>query len=273
VKRTILDIQDIQKSFAINYTGRGRAFKKEYRNVINGLSMKLQDGKVSALIGGNGAGKTTLFNLISGLLRPDSGSITFDNASSKIECTQCSPWKISGAGVGRMFQGTRIFGELSVMDHLMLQVTTAGLEVPGINIVKARKHKEVIRNLRFQINEDLQGIGGLEEILKHIDKPAASLSFAQQRMLSLAGLLIGDYKLLLLDEPSSGMSPDSYDTLYAIINRMKGMGRSVFLIEHNMAFIRNVVDHCHYMEEGKLRYSGSPEEVLAKEEVQQSYLM
>lgn len=273
MEKIVLDIQNIQKSFAISYAGRGRILKKEYKNVINGLSLQIPGGRASALIGGNGAGKTTLFNLISGLLRPDEGKIIFNATSSSIECNRATPWQISSAGVGRMFQGTKVFGELSVMDHLFLQAIPTEVELPFYNLIRWKKNKDTIKKTKQYIIDRLEQVKGFEELLLMKDKAASSLAFAQQRMLSLAGLMLGNYSLLLLDEPSSGMSPDSFDTIFEIIEKLKVEGKSVFLIEHNMSFIQNVVDHCHYMEEGKIRYSGSPDEVLAMEAVKQSYLM
>lgn len=273
MEKIILDIQNIQKSFALSYAGRGSALKKEYRNVVNGLSLEIPEGRVSALIGGNGAGKTTLFNLISGLLRPEEGKIIFNSLTSPVDCTKSTPWRISAAGIGRMFQGTRVFGELSVMDHLLIQAIPAEVEFPFYNLIKGKTYKRTNKEIKQQIINRLEEIPGFDELLHMKDNAASSLAFAQQRMLSLAGLLVGNYSLLLLDEPSSGMSPDSFNTLIEIIKKIKAEGKSVFLIEHNMSFIENVVDHCHFMEEGKIRFSGSPEEVLALEEVKQSYLL
>lgn len=273
MEKIILDIQNIQKSFALSYAGRSSAVKKEYRNVVNGLSLQIPEGKVSALIGGNGAGKTTLFNLISGLLRPEKGMIIFNPVASPLDCTKSSPWRISAAGIGRMFQGAKVFGELSVLDNLLLQAIPSEVEFPFYNLIKGKTYKRTNKDVKQKIIERLEGITGFDELLQMKDKAASSLAFAQQRMLSLAGLLVGNYSLLLLDEPSSGMSPDSFNTLIEIINNLKAEGKSVFLIEHNMSFIENVVDHCHFMEEGKIRFSGSPQEVLALEEVKQSYLL
>ena len=128
MENIVLELDNLQKSFAINYAGKGNVIGTEYKNVINGLSFRLERGKVTALVGGNGAGKTTIFNLVSGLLRPDTGKIVYYGREKQIECTRATPWQISGAGIGRLFQGTRIFGELSVMDHLLLQSCPAAVE-------------------------------------------------------------------------------------------------------------------------------------------------
>ena len=273
MKINILEIQNIHKSFALNYTGKGQALKMEYKNVIDGLSIDISRGDVTALIGGNGAGKTTLFNLISGLLRPDDGMILFRNNEHAVECTNASPWKIASAGIGRMFQGSRIYGELTVMDHLLIQSSPLEIEWPFYNIFKAGKTRSVIREAKERIMNELGVFGGFDETIREADNIASSLSFAQQRMLSLAGLICGDYQLLLLDEPSSGLNPDSFGLVYEVIERMRDSGKTVFLIEHNMDFVREVAGICHYMSEGKVLFSGSPESILDKDEVRQSYLL
>ena len=273
MENIVLEIDNIQKSFAINYAGKGNVIGTEYKNVINGLSFRLERGEVTALVGGNGAGKTTIFNLVSGLLRPDTGKIVYYGREKQIECTRATPWQISGAGIGRLFQGTRIFGELSVMDHLLLQSCPAAVESPFYNILKAGKSRRTISGMRDRIHEELEQYDEFREIIRFPDKVASSLSYAQQRMLSIAGLLIGDYELLLMDEPSSGLSPESNTVLYHLLDKVKEVGKSVFLIEHNMEFVRIVADHTHYMAEGKIKYSGTPEQVLETEEVRQSYLL
>lgn len=273
MENNILEIQNIHKSFALNYAGRGQAMKKEFKNVIDGLSIDIARGDVTALIGGNGTGKTTLFNLISGLLRPDDGMILFRSNKHDVECTNASPWRIASAGIGRMFQGTRIYGELTVMDHLLLQSLPVEIEWPFYNIFRAGKTKSFIREAKEKIMNELGAFSGFDEIIREADHIASRLSFAQQRMLSLAGLICGDYQLLLLDEPSSGLNPDSFGLVYKVIERMRDSGKTVFLIEHNMDFVREVAGMCHYMSEGKVLYSGSPESILDKDEVRQSYLL
>jgi ABC-type branched-subunit amino acid transport system ATPase component len=273
MEKTILDIQEIQKSFAMNYKGRGKVFNQEYKNVIKRLSMQIERGKVTALLGGNGAGKTSLFNLISGLLRPEEGRIFFYGKNGLVECSNSSAWEIAGSGIGRMFQGTRIFSDLSVMDHLLIQAAEKQPEFPMYSIFKPAKSRLTEQKARDKVEDVLKEYDLFRELLSHSGHAASSLSYAQQRLLSLAGLLLGPYELLLLDEPSSGLNPESFESLYKVIDQATENGKSVFLIEHNMEIIRNVADHCHYMSEGRLVFSGTPEEVLEKKEVKQSYLL
>jgi ABC-type branched-subunit amino acid transport system ATPase component len=273
MEKRVLEIENVKKSFAVNYSGKGNALGTEFKNVINGLSVDIDRGKVTALVGGNGAGKTTLFNMVSGLLRPDSGSINFYGKDKNIRCSTASPWEISDAGVGRLFQGTRVFGELSIMDNLILQSRNRNIEFPFYNIYNGRKSRQSILEIKESINEKLRRVDEFDKILKQSQKPALSLSYAQQRMLSMAGLLIGDYELLLMDEPSSGLSPESFSSLFEFMELVKKDGKSIFLIEHNMEFVRKTADHCYFIAEGKVKHSGSPEEILNKEDVKTSYLI
>jgi branched-chain amino acid transport system ATP-binding protein len=270
---TVLDIKNIHKSFAISYGKGSRVFGTEYKNVIDGLTLSLEEGKITSLVGGNGAGKTTLFNLVSGLLRPDGGSIVLKEDSRSIDCTRATPWKIASAGLGRMFQGSRIFGELSVMDQLFIQVYNTNVETPFYRLLHPVKSKASRQEGMDRIVEGLREFDDFRSLLNDGAKPASSLSFARQRMLSLAGLLLGDYRILLLDEPTSGLSPESFGTLYHFLDIMREHGKTVFLIEHNMKFINKAVDHCHYMAAGKILYSGNPAEVLQHSDVKQSYLL
>ncbi len=269
---TVLEIKEIRKSFAMNH-GRARVFGAEYKNVINDLSISLEEGMVTSLVGGNGEGKTTLFNLISGLLRPDNGQILYVGERESIDCILSSPWQIARAGIGRMFQGARVFDELSVKDHLLIQARQSEGEKPFSRMLRPARSKKLENELSERIYHELKGFEEFRALWDAADTPAAALSFARQRLLSLAGLLVGGYDLLLLDEPSSGLSRESFETLYKLLDVMRERGKTVFLIEHNMEFIKKAADTCHYMAEGRIHFSGSPEEVLDHADVKQSYLL
>lgn len=269
----VLIIKDIHKSFALRFA-RGRpASGSEVKEVVSGLDMELERGKITALVGGNGAGKTTLFNMISGLTRPDRGTIYFNTSAKEIDCTVSAPWRIAAAGIGRMFQGTRVFGDLSLEENLLLQARQSGSESPFHKLLYPVRSKSAQRELLSCMWDRLTAIEDLIELWENRTKAAFSVSFGMQRMCSLAGLMLGDYSLLLLDEPTSGLSPESYSAIYAILESLKEEGRSVFLIEHNMTFIENAADHCHFMAGGRISYSGKPAEVLTQAEVKRSYLL
>jgi ABC-type branched-subunit amino acid transport system ATPase component len=269
----VLEIRDISKSFALGYSGRSGRYSVEQKNVIDGLTMDVKRNEVTALVGGNGAGKTSLFNLISGLLKPDRGRVLFYGNDKTLDCIRARPWEAARAGIGRMFQGVRIFGQLSVMDHLVIQACTPASALPFHYFLMPHKSKKLTRRIREKIMDELDHYPEVSAMLADPARPVSSLSYAQQRILSLAGLVAGQYSLLLLDEPTSGLSAESFDTLYGMIEKMQQQGRSIFLIEHNMLFIKNAAAHCHFMSAGKILYSGPPDEVLDHEEVKKSYLL
>ncbi len=273
MKNTLLDIQAVEKSFALGYSGRRNIMGAGQKNVISGLSLELEAGKLTALVGGNGAGKTTLFNIISGLLRPDRGNAFFYGRGQTLDCSRAAPWNIARAGVGRHFQGSRVFTELSVKDHLLIQARKGMKEWPFRSVLFPSGDKKEQARLLEEIDSKLSAYDAFNDLMADADNAASSLSFARQRLLSLAGLLLGDYELLLLDEPTSGLNPESFEGLYELFEVLKKEGKSVFLIEHNMPFIRRAADVCHYMTEGNIRYSGPPDELLEQDEVKQSYLL
>jgi branched-chain amino acid transport system ATP-binding protein len=273
MQRRILEIKDISKSFALGYKAREGRYSDGHKNVIDGLTMDVNRNEVTALVGGNGAGKTSLFNLISGLLKPDRGRVLFYGNDKALDCTHARPWEAARAGIGRMFQGIRVFGQLSIMDHLLIQACTPASALPFHHFLMPHKHKTLKRRTREKIMDQLGCYSEVSAMLAEPARPVSSLSYAQQRLLSLAGLMVGKYSLLLLDEPASGFSPESFDTLYGMMEGMRQQGRSIFLIEHNMLFIKKVASCCHFMSAGKILFSGSPAEVLDYDEVKKSYLL
>ena len=190
-----------------------------------------------------------------------------------IDCTLARPWNIATAGIGRMFQGSRVYGPLSVVDHLLIQAQPAGAETPFSNVFFPMKNLRLKRELIRRIRHELAPFDGLNDLLDHGEQTAGSLSYARQRLLSLAGLLVGGYDLLLLDEPSSGLGRESFDMLHKLLEKIKEGGKTVFLIEHNMDFVRRSADICHYMAEGRILFSGTAGYVLNHEEVKRSYLL
>lgn len=268
---TILEIRAIHKSFAMKLGGGIRS-GWDRKEVLKGLSLKLQQGKVTSLVGGNGQGKTSLFNLISGFIRPDAGEIIYRTPALSMDCTRETPFRIANAGVGRMFQGSRVFPHLSVLDNLRLHYATNQMDAPFYRIRKFGHFKKEQKLIREHIIEMLDKHEAFNELKKEVDHRSSSLSFAQQRLLSLAGLMLGEYQVLLLDEPSSGLNPSAYDGMFSLINGMRSDGKTVFLIEHNMEFVRNLADVCHFLSDGVLTLSGSAAEVLEHRDVKESYL-
>lgn len=269
----ILQIQDLSKSFAI-HKQKGRAAGNDLISVINNISINIKRGSITSLIGGNGAGKTTLFNLISGLLRPDTGLITFHDEHKGHDLVHLAPHEISRLGVGRMFQEPRAFEKLSILENLVLYLGKYQCEWPFYNVfTRSRLKKEIAHDKEFILSRIEDHLGKEHSLYKNWNTNAGSLSFAEQRILSFIGLLLSDYRLILIDEPTSGINQDFLEHLKDWLLILKKDKRTVFMIEHNMDFVRSAAEYCHYMGAGQIKYSGTPEEVLENAVVQKEYLI
>lgn len=269
----ILQIDSIKKSFVRNIVNVRGEEENERFYIIDDFDLPVQRGKITALIGGNGAGKTTLFNIISGLMKPDSGTIHFSN-NKDISLIGKNPDKIARFGIGRMFQDSHIFQSVSVLDNMLLADSDDFGEFPFISLFKSKKNKEAeeyrIEKAR-QVFIDL--FGEDNPFWQKKDDLASSLSFGQQRLLGLAWLFVGKYELVLLDEPTAGVNPVIIKQSMNIIRKLvQEKNVTVFLIEHNMKVVLDVADFCCFMSHGKITAFGTPEDVIGDNEVRRTYL-
>ncbi len=231
---------------------------------VDRLSIGFAPGKITALIGPNGAGKTTAFNLIGGLLRPDTGSVRFeDNPISGL-----NPWRITSLGIGRLFQDVRLFKKMTVLENVM----TAFLKQEGESLWRVmlvpwtETGPEKVR--REKATELLEKVG-----LHHLaGTPAENLSYGQQKLVAIARLLAADARLLLLDEPTAGVNPAMIHKLLETVKRLATEGKTVIFVEHNMEVVRNMADWVYFMVAGKVTSFGSPSDVLSDPEVQAAYI-
>ncbi len=258
----ILEVKDIQMS----YTNA----RKEVFNLLNGVNMTVEKGKVTALIGGNGAGKTTLFNIISGFEKGFKGQVFLEGN----DVTRMPAHKISLKGLGRLFQGRQLMDDLTLMENMKIasEDTTGENPFEGLFCHKrvakseAAKEQQAIGILKKVFGEDSKYLGML-------DHKASELSYGEQRLIAMARLLMGDNRLLLLDEPTSGVNPKYIDTFRIIIRDMvEKENLTVVLIEHNMSFVRSVADYCHYLADGEIIKSGLTQFVLNDPVIRKDYL-
>lgn len=258
----ILEIKDIQISHANTH-------KKAF-NLLSGVSMAVEEGRVTALIGGNGAGKTTLFNIISGFEKGFKGQVVLDGH----DITKLPAHKISLMGLGRLFQGRQLMDDLTLMENMKI----ASDDTTGENPFNCFfQHRKMVAN---EIAKEQQAIEILERVfgennkyLRMLDHKASELSYGEQRLIAMARLLMGNDRLLLLDEPTSGVNPKYLDIFRKIIrNMVEKEGQSVLLIEHNMSFVRNVADYCHYLADGKIIKSGPTSKLLDDPIIRKDYL-
>jgi len=231
---------------------------------VDDVSLYFTEGKISALIGPNGAGKTTVFNIISGFIRPDSGEILFKNKT----IAGLPAWKITSAGLGRMFQDNRVFGKLTCLENVLLakkgnpgENPLGAFFFPGkVRIFEAANINEAKKWLEFV------GLADKAEI------PADNLSYGQQKLLAVARLMADGQELLLLDEPTAGVNPAMIGQVLALIKKIvKEAGKTVIIIEHNMSVILEIADFVYFMDDGKVETFGAPKDVLADERVREAY--
>ena len=258
----ILKLKNIQLSFT---DSRGETF-----NLLNGVNLDVKRETVTALVGGNGPGKTTLFNVISGFTDDFKGEILFDNLSLKGMASH----KISRLGIGRLFQGRQLIDDLSLMENMKIASVNRDGENPLTALFRQGQHRRTERQKEEQAIEILEQIFGKDnKYLAMLDKKASELSYGEQRLIAIARLLMGNNKLLLLDEPTSGVNPVYIETIKGIIRKIVKENRlTVLLIEHNMHFVRDIADFCAYLDNGKIEKVGTTEEVLDDKEVRSSYL-
>lgn len=231
---------------------------------VQDLSFGVQPGRITSLIGGNGAGKTTVFNLITGYLAPDAGSIRF--RGERIDGQQ--PHKIARTGISRSFQELRLFNRLTSLDNVQAAVP----QQKGESILRAiwggqtlRDEAQVTQARAHQILDDLV-------ILHQVDTLAEQLSYGQQKLLTLGRLVAAKGDFLLLDEPTSGLSPAMVDDFCARMKALVALGCTILLIEHNVEIVMRLSDWVIVLHQGTKIAEGTPEEVRRNESVMHTYL-
>ena len=270
----ILQIDSLTKSFVRNTINLRGESEDERFNIIDNLNLIVPQGEITALIGGNGAGKTTLFNIISGFLPADAGDIIYRNNKHNINLKYLPSYKIAGSGIGRMFQDNHIFPGMSVLENMLLADSSSFGELPFLSIFKAKiSNKIEQKRIDKARNIFIDLFGKDNPFWGKRNDTANSLSYGQQRLLGLARLFMGNYDLVLLDEPTSGVNLQIIKQAMAIVRRMvKERGVTVFLIEHNMKVVLELADFCNFMSHGKITAFGTPDDILGNDQVRKTYL-
>jgi ABC-type branched-subunit amino acid transport system ATPase component len=249
-----------------NVTLECRNLTKSFGGVhaVDRISVPFEAGKITALIGPNGAGKTTLFHLISGILRADSGEISY--LGRRID--SLAPWRVGRMGIGRLFQEVRSFNKLTVMENVLV----ARREQAGENPLRSVFRRPVVRR---QESENIARASRWLEIvgLDQLESARAEeLSFGQQKLLALARLFHGEGNVFLLDEPTAGLNPVMVQSIIRLIRLQAKQGKTVVVIEHNMSVVAELADWVYFMDEGQIVAFGLPDEVLGDRSVRAAYL-
>ncbi|MFH1828425.1 MAG: ABC transporter ATP-binding protein [Nanoarchaeota archaeon] len=236
--------------------------KKSFGGVkaVNNCTFHVDKGKITALIGPNGSGKTTLFNLVFGVLKADSGKIIFD----KNELTNLSIQKISNLGISRIFQQSRLFDNLTIKENMLLafdnEDTKLFKSIFGLNKTTKEKEDKIEETLKL-VNMD-----------EHKNKLAKNISYGQKRLIEIARSIIKPHKMLMLDEPVTGVTPSLRKDLGKLLSKLRDEGETIFIIEHDMNFVLNIADEVIVLDEGKVIASGKPDIIKKNKLVLEAYL-
>jgi branched-chain amino acid transport system ATP-binding protein len=224
-------------------------------HALRGVSLEVNKGEIVALIGANGAGKTTTLAAISGLLRPQRGSICFapETGAKPLDVARMKAESIVAAGISHCPEGRQIFANLSVAENLRIGA--------------------YLRKSKPEIERDAREIQAMFPILKErAALPGDRLSGGEQMMLAIGRALMSRPKLLLLDEPSLGLAPRVVEQIFQILERIRSEGVTVLLVEQNAAMALDLADRAYVLEAGTLVLSGSGKELAQDPEVRRAYL-
>jgi ABC-type branched-subunit amino acid transport system ATPase component len=228
----VLELQDVRKAFGGVVA-------------VNGVSLRLDPGRIYGLIGPNGSGKTTLFNCVTGVVRRDAGRIWLHG--QRIDGLR--PWQIAQRGVGRTFQVTRVFPELTALENLL--VVTRG--------DRDEAERRALELLRFVRLEALR------------DEYAGNLSYGQQKLVEFVRVLMRDPSLILLDEPAAGVNRTLLNELLDAVRRLREQGKTVLLVEHDMKVVMGLCEVVFVLDHGEKIAEGPPGVIQTDERVIEAY--
>lgn len=241
----ILELRDVYKDF-------------KGLEVLLGINLAIEKGERHSIIGPNGAGKSTLFNLVTGKYKPSKGRIIFKGE----DITGWSPFKINRGGLARSFQIINIFPNMTVFENMRNAVLSKkGMRFNMISLLKG------LNKIQDEVNDLLETLGLME--LSGI--PAGELSYGQQRALEIGLTLATDPELILLDEPTAGMSTDETREAVRLIDKITE-GKTLVIVEHDMDVVFSISDRVTVLYYGEVLATGSPQEIREDQEVKKAYL-
>jgi branched-chain amino acid transport system permease protein len=248
--RSVVDVEGVRKAF-----GGIKA--------VDGLSFELLEGRVTGLIGPNGAGKTTVFNLLTGAIPPDEGTV-------RLFGEDITAWpidRVARHGMVRSFQDVRVFPGLSVLDNVRMAVPGQRGETLRDLFLTPWRVVADQRRARRAAQEALGFVGLAER--GHVK--VSTLPFGEQKLVALARILAADAKVLLLDEPASGIDAEWVDRIVDIINRLRDHGLTICIVEHNLHVVERVADRIYFMEAGRISAGGTMQDLVKDERLVEVY--
>jgi len=247
----LLDIKNLNKHF-------------DGVRALDEFSCTLNDREVLGVIGPNGAGKTTLFNVLTGLVRADSGQMFMQGR----DFTTLAPYRRAGLGIARTFQNLRLIRQISVLENVLLSFKNqAGEHLVNV-FFRWRRCKAQERDNRERAMSLFEQVG----LADKANDPAEALSYGQQKLLSIVCCLAADAQVLLLDEPVAGIAPQMIERILDVIRGLPEQGKSAMLIEHNLDAVMQVCDRVVFMDAGAKISEGTPQQVRDDPRVIEAYI-
>jgi len=238
---------------------------------VDDLSLEIEEGKITGIIGPNGSGKTTLVNVLSGMIPQNKGFFIINGE----KVVKVKPHNIAFYGITRTFQDVRLFNQMTVLDNMLVVLTDRNVFGALFSAFSGsasggEKHSQLYLNKAKEILEKV----GLWEKKSEL---AVNLSYGQRKLLEIARALANsmvdaDPDIFLLDEPFAGLFPHMIKIVESIVKELKEQGKTIILIEHNMNLIRELCDYVFVMDEGRLLAEGEPDKVLEERKVIEAYL-
>lgn len=231
---------------------------------VQSIDLSVASNQILSIIGPNGAGKTTLFNCLSGIYTPDDGEVFFEG----VNITGLKPFQICHLGIARTFQNIRLFPGLSALDNVMIGQFHRRRLHPLAMLFRSETYR----------NEEAVGYEAALELLDFVGLAdvahtgSRNLAYGLQRRLEIARALATHPRVLLLDEPAAGMNPSEAEQMVDLIQRLRGRGLAIILIEHHMKVVMQISDHIMVLDHGETIATGTPEEVRNDPKVISAYL-
>jgi ABC-type branched-subunit amino acid transport system ATPase component len=247
----LLEVNDISKHF-----GGVRA--------LHEVSLCVEAGHIFGLVGPNGSGKTTLVNVLSGFLKPDSGTIRFEGQNIQ----SWAPYRIARLGLCRTFQITLNPSRMTVMENMLLGPRAQR----GESLLRAALEGRAVRADEAMHLDRAWALLARMRLERHADELAGALSGGQKKLLALAQVLMAEPKLILLDEPVAGVNPRLIEDIIELLLTLRTEGHNFLVIEHNMQAVRRLCDRICVLDMGQVLAEGPPHEVLARDDVLRAYI-
>ena len=230
---------------------------------VDDCSFAIVPLRTSCIVGPNGAGKTSVFNIITGFYQPDGGQVFFKGSN----ITAMPRYERVRRGIARTFQDLRLFTEMTAIDNVMVCLGDEAANDPITAIFRPLFTRTILRRKTDEAKAYLEEVG----LAHKADALVNSLSFGQRKLLCIARILATGSELLLLDEPTAGLSAGALDKMVEIVHKLKAAGKTLLVIEHNTQIVQQIADDVVFMHQGHVLRQGSPHEIIGEKELGRIY--